>query len=231
MSQYTTGNVTVTNGNATVIGASLDWVTGSAVKIGYLFKKNNENAFYEVSAVNTATRITLTTAYAGSNASNVDYQITRDFTTYLNLPEMTLGDLDFQDTYTRAVRLLDSVVASRLRKKYTIDTGSNRQNWAVGMTATSNKVKIANASAGADQVEAIGFIETDSDTSVTVVFTGPLPGFYGLTPGTKYYLASTNSATNITSTAPTTAGYIAQYLGVADTASSLIVNIRNASTL
>jgi len=108
MAQYKVGNVTVKNNSATVWGASCDFVTASNVKIGDLFKVKDLNAWYQVSAVNLATNLNISPAYAGSNASNVDYLIARDFTTNMDLPEITAGDLDWPDVYTRAMRLLDA---------------------------------------------------------------------------------------------------------------------------
>jgi len=112
MSQYTTGNVTVKNNSATVWGASCDFVTASNVKIGDLFKVRNVSAWYQVSAVNLATNLNITPVYAGANASNTTYLIARDFTTNLDLPEITSGDVDWPEVYTRAMRIIDSEMCS-----------------------------------------------------------------------------------------------------------------------
>ena len=108
MAQYIEGLVSIKNNSATVWGFSTDFLTANNVKIGDLFKKRYENAFYTVSAVVLATQLTITPVYAGVNASAVSYVVIRDFTANLDLPEMSPGDLDFQDQYTRAVRLLDT---------------------------------------------------------------------------------------------------------------------------
>ena len=108
MSQYKLGNVTVTNGGTSVIGASCDWLTASNVRVGDLFKVRALAAWYTVSAVNTATKVTISPAYAGSNASNVAYTIARDFTSNANIPEMSGGDVDWPDVYTRAMRAIDT---------------------------------------------------------------------------------------------------------------------------
>ncbi len=108
MAQYIDGTVTLTSGSATVVGGSTDFWTASNVQVGDLFKKYNENAFYSVTGVTSATNFTISPVYAGNNASSVDYLITRDFTTNLNMPEMSFGDLDFQDIYTRAIRIIDT---------------------------------------------------------------------------------------------------------------------------
>lgn len=234
MSQYKEGNSTVKNSSATVVGASCDWLTASAVKVGYLFKKRFENAFYEVTSIVSATKLTISPVYAGSNASNVRYEVTRNFTPYLSLPEITMGDVDFQDSYTRAMRKLDDVIASRIVRTYKISTGSGRANYAVGLTSTPYTVKLANATAGTlgnTKVPAVGFIKTDNTTKVDVVFMGPLPGFKNLRTGYRYYLASSNTSTNITSTPITTASYLHQLVGFAESATSLLVKIGDYTIL
>ncbi|GAI38247.1 unnamed protein product, partial [marine sediment metagenome] len=50
MAQYTEGNVTLVQNSATVWGAACDWLTASNVKIGDLFKKQDENAWYQVTS-------------------------------------------------------------------------------------------------------------------------------------------------------------------------------------
>ena len=228
MAQYKSGNCTLTSGNTTVVGASCDWFTASAVKVGDLFKKRYENAFYSITSIPLATNLTISPAYAGSNASNVKYEITRDFTPYLLLPEIGMGDVDFHDSYTRAVRKLDDVIASRLVRTYKISSGSGRTLRAIGMTSTPYTVKVANATAGvtgAGRVAAVGFIKVDNTTSVDVVFSGPLPGYKNLRTGYRYYLKPTSTATNITSTLVTAASHLVQLVGYAESATSLLVKI------
>ncbi len=68
-----TGTVTVTNGSATVTGAGTTWAA-PAVKPGYAFL-GPDGVIYEISALNTATEITLAKAYGGSNGSGQSYDI------------------------------------------------------------------------------------------------------------------------------------------------------------
>jgi len=176
MAQYNTGNVTLVNASTQVVGASCDWLTASAVKVGDMLKKSGENAWYNVTSVQTATRVSISPAYAGANASAVDYAITRDFTPNLNLPEVSSGDLDWQDSYTRAARILDTQVIaySVIRgETYTISSGSGRFGWAVGHSATPGMVVIANASSGEDAIPAMGVVASDGGTPVEVIFGGP----------------------------------------------------------
>lgn len=237
MAQYNTGNITLVNGSSIVVGASCDWLTASNVKIGDMLKKSGENAWYNITYVNTATNLNISPAYAGSNASNVGYAITRDFTPSLNLPEVAAGDYDWQDSYTRAMRILDQQViayAVERGETYTISSGSGRFGWAVGHSATAGVVKIANASggSGSDAVPAIGIVASDHGTTVTVYYRGPLASFpagkFPAVGGTRYYLKawSTTATYNLTDTAPETASYIVQYLGTNKSASSLQIDIQ-----
>ncbi len=235
MAQYNTGNITLVNGSTQVVGASCDWLTASAVKVGDMLKKNAENAWYNVSAVNLATRITISPAYAGSNASNVDYAITRDFTPNLSLPEISSGDLDWQDSFTRAIRILDTqVIAYSVTRgeTYSISNGSGRFGWAVGYSATAGMVKIANASGPGNFIPAIGVIATDNGTTVDVYYRGPLASYpsgkFPTVGGTRYYLKAwdTTATYNLTDTAPTTASYCVQFIGTNKSATALQIDIQ-----
>ncbi|GAH11444.1 unnamed protein product, partial [marine sediment metagenome] len=110
MSQYAEGNVTLIQNSATVYGASCDWLTASNVKIGDLFKKQNENAWYQVTSVNLATSLNISPVYANASVDGVDYLIARDFTPNYDWPEIVSGDADWQDVYTRAIRAIDTKV-------------------------------------------------------------------------------------------------------------------------
>lgn len=111
MSQYTRGNATFKNNSATVVGASCDWLTASNVKIGDIIKRTGVNAWYQVSAINLATNLNITPVYAGANASNVNYAVVRDFTSNYDFPEISGGDYDWPDVYTKAVRAIDTKLA------------------------------------------------------------------------------------------------------------------------
>jgi hypothetical protein len=111
MAQYTTGNVTLVQNSATVYGASMDWLTASNVKIGDLFKKQGENAWYQVTSVNLATNINISPVYANASVAGVSYLIVRDFTPNYDWPEVVGGDYDWQDAYTRAIRAIDNQIS------------------------------------------------------------------------------------------------------------------------
>jgi hypothetical protein len=110
MAQYTEGNVTLIQNSATVYGAGCDWLTASNVRIGDLFKKQGQNAWYQVTSVNLATNINISPVYATASVAGVEYLIARDFTPNYDWPEISDGDYDWQDVYTRAMRSIDSQI-------------------------------------------------------------------------------------------------------------------------
>jgi hypothetical protein len=112
MAQYTEGNVTLVQNSATVYGASMDWLTASNVRTGDLFKKQGENAWYQVTSVNLATNLNISPVYAAASVAGVNYLIARDFTPSYDLPEISGGDYDWQDAYTRAMRAIDTQLAA-----------------------------------------------------------------------------------------------------------------------
>jgi hypothetical protein len=63
----------------------------------------------------------------------------------------------------------------------------------------------------------------DGATNVRVYYGGENTGLSGLTAGDNYYLST---AGQVTATPPTTASYVVQQLGTADSATSLLVNIQ-----
>ena len=114
MAIYKSGSVTVYVGSTTVRGNGT--VFNTYVSAGDLFKLTSESAFYDVAAVNSATNLSLTGAYANSNygagatLAAMPYQIVTDFTTNYNLPEISVSDTNFQYIYTKTVRKIDSSI-------------------------------------------------------------------------------------------------------------------------
>lgn len=106
MSQYTAGNVSVTNGSATVTGTTTEFVANVAV--GDSFKINGESATYAITAIASNTSLTISPVYAGTTKANVAYVIAKDFTTNHNLYEPNGGDLDWPFLMTQNMRRVDS---------------------------------------------------------------------------------------------------------------------------
>lgn len=89
-------------------------------------------------------------------------------------------------------------------------------------TSDSNKIYKADADAAAKA--AVGYVLAAATTNnpVTVYFEGINDQLSGLTLGARYYLSAT--AGGVTSTKPSTAGQIVQYVGIAISTSALAFN-------
>lgn len=85
----------------------------------------------------------------------------------------------------------------------------------VNIYNNSGTPAVRKADATSEGKEANGFVlaAVASGAAATVFFEGRMSGLSGLTIGTRYYLATT--AGTVTTTAPTTAGNVVQYLGTA----------------
>ena len=71
MAWYDTGTISVTNGSNTVTGSGTQWITGAQVGEAMLIA----GELYEISAISSATSITLGKNYLGSTQSGLSYEI------------------------------------------------------------------------------------------------------------------------------------------------------------
>ena len=106
MSQYKTGTVTVTNDSAIVTGNGTLWVGN--VTVGDSFKVSGVNSILTVQSIDSNTQITLTTNWTGSTLTSQAYQISVNFTTNYNIPEIWAGDLDWPFHLTAGLRIIDT---------------------------------------------------------------------------------------------------------------------------
>jgi len=164
--QYRTGTVTVVSGQQQVTGSGTLW--SSNVSVGDLFKKKNESVIYEVASVSSDTVIQLSAKYCGSGEAGAEYQITRDFTPNLDLPEVCLGDRDWPVHLTQALRLLDSILA-----KY------NRCATSFGTVTTTNAttVKVVDL-----------FLEDNAVYSIEATVVGRCTAGSNIGKGAAYFL-------------------------------------------
>ena len=72
MAWYKTGTVSVTNNSATVTGSGTNFVSGAQVGFGF---RDPNGLVYEITAINSATSLTITPVYGGSTASGQSYAI------------------------------------------------------------------------------------------------------------------------------------------------------------
>ena len=82
--------------------------------------------------------------------------------------------------------------------------------------------KVRKADATTEGKEAIGFVKASFASAATaaVYFEGRITGLSGLTPGARRYL-STASAGQVTASAPSSAGNVVQFVGVAVSATEI----------
>lgn len=98
----------------------------------------------------------------------------------------------------------------------------------VALVNDAGTAKFRKANATNNTKPAFGFVNTPGTTAIgsyveVICGVGLLQSVGGLTPGTRYFLSTTDGV--ITNGAPVAAGNIEQVLGVAITASRLFINI------
>lgn len=75
---YTTGTVAVTNGSTTVTGTGTAFTTGTNAAVDEVIRVGTDSSYYRIASVDTATQLTLRSAYAGDTASGASYRISAD---------------------------------------------------------------------------------------------------------------------------------------------------------
>jgi hypothetical protein len=108
MGQYQVGTVDLTNGSPAVTGIDTEWLANASIGDG--FKVEGFNAVFQVATVVSDTQITLSVNWPYASLLAQNYQIHRDFTPNMNLPEIWVGDKDWPYHLTVALRMLDSLV-------------------------------------------------------------------------------------------------------------------------
>lgn len=118
MAPYTTGTVSITNGSATLTGASTLWTTSNAFSIanarvtGKLVIAGTA-PIYEISSVDSATQITLTSRYVGTTVSAGTYSYFEDEYD-LHADFLRPMDMQFFDT-VNDIKIIDR---TRFRRNY-----------------------------------------------------------------------------------------------------------------
>lgn len=101
VAQYTTGTANVTNGSTAVTGTSTVW---TSAMVGRKIRFQNDNAYYRISAVGSATSITLTASYQGTTNTAATYSLYKD--------EYRLAS--DVDTYKTIIQIQNSVPMSSI---------------------------------------------------------------------------------------------------------------------
>jgi len=110
--QYNLYTVSVTNNSAVVTGAAgTKFLT--KVAVGNSFKIKHSPVVYQVASISSDTSLTLSTPYAGATESNVQYQVTTDYTANFGLAEINIGDQDWPVHLTvETIRKIDTILAT-----------------------------------------------------------------------------------------------------------------------
>lgn len=114
MSQIKQGTVQTTNNSNVVKGLDVEW---ELVVPGCLFIVDGESVSYEIVGRNlglTPPEIYLSANYIGPTITSdpgVAHTIVRDFTSAANLPLMSPGDVETATIFSRAMRIIDTVLA------------------------------------------------------------------------------------------------------------------------
>lgn len=111
MGQYSDGTVTTVAGSNIIQGSGTSWI--AFVQAGNEILIADDNTFYTVASVDSNIQLTLAANYHTS-ASGQTYVINTDFTTNLGLPLPNQGDLNFADTNSRQMAILDAAVGQGL---------------------------------------------------------------------------------------------------------------------
>lgn len=97
----TSTTVSVTNDSATVTGNGTNWT--SLVEAGDGFTVKGDGVLYDVASVTNDTEIQLSAPYQGSDDSEAEYTIHRDFTED-GFPELNNGDIETATIMKRFAR-------------------------------------------------------------------------------------------------------------------------------
>lgn len=111
MSEYKVGQARVLSANHSRVKLSSG--STATITVGSLFKFQGESQFKTVALIVDADELDLDSAYSGAIGYDTDapYAIVLDFTPNLGVPELSPGDVDIRDVYTRAMRRIDALLA------------------------------------------------------------------------------------------------------------------------
>ena len=124
MTQYLTGTVDVTNGDATVIGNGTAFT--AEVSVGDIFVRRGDTVSYLVGSITSDTELELTGNYLGVTGAGVDYVISRDFTTNFGFPLIERNDVEVDNILKRAIEQIDTRLFGATGEDIIIDPSAAR---------------------------------------------------------------------------------------------------------
>jgi len=130
MSAYSTGSVTITAGKTTVVGSGTAFTKN--VEAGDLFKLRGQAGIYDIAAVNSATKVTLTARY-----SSADYQTNR---TNEHIATTNATDLTYIATIANTPIIQETLVVTGSDETWTDDDGSGTLTAAASPSGSSGTI-------------------------------------------------------------------------------------------
>lgn len=117
MSQYRTGTVSVTTGDATVTGSGTTWLANLAA--GAVFTVIGSRVPYVVASITDDTHLELTAPYTGLSYSGLAYAVTTSFTPELGIPYVEAGDVDTATVLKRSMLTIESLLDPAMARAVT----------------------------------------------------------------------------------------------------------------
>lgn len=192
-------------------------LTTGNIAVGNLFHFKGETAYFTVSSIIDATQFTLTILYNGVKTPGIyyEYAVNRDFTPLYGFPELSQRDIDTADTFTRAVRAIDSAIAN----------AEIAGNW---IYVNANGSGVSNVGAGEDDLMSFplpaGSLSMNGD-AVVVYASGLFIG-NGNTKTLKFYFGTGSYVINAVTAAPNNKVWNVEVIIVRTGLNSQFVNIK-----
>ena len=116
--QWYRGTVTVTNGSDVVTGKDTKW--NLYIQEGQTFKIKDEPVIYIIKSVDGDEQLTLETTYKGETKTDYEYQVTRGFTSTMQLGGIFVGDKDIQQHMTlEFIRKIEEIFGTMSTPQFT----------------------------------------------------------------------------------------------------------------
>ncbi len=118
LNQWYRGTVTVTNGSDVVTGKDTKW--NLYIQEGQTFKIKDEPVIYIIKSVDGDEQLTLETTYKGETKTDYEYQVTRCFTSTMQLGGIFVGDKDIQQHMTlEFIRKIEEIFGTMSTPQFT----------------------------------------------------------------------------------------------------------------
>jgi len=118
LNQWYRGTVTVTKNSDVVTGKDTKW--NLYIQEGQTFKIKDEPVIYIIKSVDGDEQLTLETTYKGETKTDYEYQVTRGFTSTMQLGGIFVGDKDIQQHMTlEFIRKIEEIFGTMSTPQFT----------------------------------------------------------------------------------------------------------------